>query len=89
MFRITTRTERDLTTLLLEGHLDAEGAAELDRLTAPLAREHRLDRLCLHLHGLCFADEAGLACLCRLLAAGAHQVGGSAFVAQLLKECTS
>jgi anti-anti-sigma regulatory factor len=81
MLRITEQRGRAEggTTLVVEGRLAGPWVDELERSAA----SHH-DALALDLTGLSYADEAGVALLNQLVAAGAEVVRTSAYVATLL-----
>src|SRR5262249_43486935 len=83
VFRITRDRDRQTTVLRLEGSLTEDRVDLLDRLCAPLAVAPSL--LGFDLSDLMFADEAGVACLSRLIGRGAVVRGGSPFVNGLLR----
>ena len=79
--RISTKTDGNRTTLLVEGRL---GAVE-----APVLRKEcqSVDApLCLDLSGLRTADHTGIDLLRSLSAAGAELQGASAFILSLLEQ---
>lgn len=74
-FRITRVDDPRGTTLKVDGWLQADGLAEFERTCGDPS-----DRLTLDLRGLRQADEASLAVLRRLRAAGATFVGLSSYL---------
>jgi hypothetical protein len=82
MLRITEQRPaagKPAATLVVEGRLAGPWVDELRNSAAP-----HLDALALDLAGLSYADEAGVALLNQLVAAGAEVVRTTAYVATLL-----
>lgn len=65
---------------MVDGRVDAEGVAELERVVAELSGP-----VCLDLAGLRSADEAGLGVLRALLARGVAVIGASPYFHILLE----
>ena len=78
--RISTRRDRAREVVTVDGRLDADVVAELERVIAELSVP-----VCLDLAGLKSADEAGLGVLRALLADGVAVTGASPYVRLLLE----
>ena len=79
--RISHSTDRDVTTIHLEGRLDEAGVDELEVECRASGTRLRLD-----LSGLQSLDEAGLEALRSIRSGGAELHSVSLFVARLLEE---
>jgi hypothetical protein len=78
--RISTRRDIGREVVMVDGRLDAEVVAELERTVTGLSGP-----LCLDLAGLRSADEAGLGALRALLARGVVVIGASRYFRLLLE----
>ena len=77
--RITTKTDANTTTVIVEGRLTAAEAPDLSKECQSADAPLRLD-----LSGLRSADPTGIALLRSLSAAGAELYGASSFIGKLL-----
>ena len=77
---MTVRITHAFNTVRIEGRLEGEAVAELDRVCRAVS-----GGLVLDLSALLSADESGLAALRALLAGGARVIGASPYVQLLLK----
>ena len=78
--RITTKTDGNTTTVIVEGSLTAVEAPDLSKECQSIDAPLRLD-----LSGLKSADPTGIKLLRSLSAAGAELYGASAFISKLLE----
>jgi hypothetical protein len=79
MLRITTQQDSRGEVVIVDGHLDADGVAEVERVVAGLVGAVRLE-----LAGLKSVDEAGLGALRALHARGVAVTGASPYFRLLL-----
>jgi ABC-type transporter Mla MlaB component len=87
MLRITRMVGNDsVDTLKLEGKLQGPWVLEANDAHALAASE--ASRTCLDLSGLTFADAEGADLLRELIRSGAHVVGCSSYIAELLQLST-
>ena len=77
--RITTKTDGNTTTVIVEGHLGAAEAPDLRKECQSVDAPLRLD-----LAGLKSADPKGIMLLRSLSEAGAELYGASSFISKLL-----
>jgi len=80
MVRISTRRDLGRDVVRVDGRLDTDVVAELERVVAELSGP-----VCLDLAGLRSADEAGHGALRALLARGVVVIGASRFLRLLLE----
>ena len=78
--RITTKTDGNTTTVIVEGRLTAVEAPDLSKECRSVDAPLRLD-----LSGLKSADPTGITLLRSLSAAGAELYGASSFISKLLE----
>ena len=78
--RISTRQDVGREVVIVDGRLDADVVAELERVVSDLSAP-----VCLDLAGLKSLDEAGLGALRALLARGAVVIGASPYFRLLLE----
>jgi len=79
MLRITTKRDARGEVVIVDGHLDAEGVVEFERVVAGLAGSVRVK-----VAGLTSVDEAGLGALRTLRARGGAVTGASPYFRLLL-----
>jgi hypothetical protein len=79
MLRITTRRDARGEVVIVDGHLDAEGVVEFERVVAGLTGSVRVK-----VAGLRSVDEAGLGALRALRARGVAVTGASPYFRLLL-----
>ncbi len=83
-FRISSFSDKNNTTIRVEGRLDAEGVEDLQKEIQGVAAPVQLD-----LSNLQSADAAGVRALRSCSAKGVKLAGASTYIRQLLEEAPS